>query len=643
MAKQVSFISPALGDVTSKEFKRFIPEEGEIFKTSDPVNPMFYIRKGTGLQLLGATQAGGNLAGVEELKALGVDINSLPSFNISDVMQDLPLMTGQKTTESFLPKTQLGSIQKQLQQQGQFAAPGQIQEKVIQPGQPGFSQIQPLTGAQQQQLKPGGGLNPLTSQPVSTTGSLSGTLGIQGGPAGQIKPPVAPQAPKEDVIIQGKTGFEGMEPNKKANIVNGLNAAWQRQQEGKSNEQDDANLKYAQKIGIWSPPGITDDMSPEEQDLFDAQQKLSGDFSLPNLAAGTPFEDIAADYSQALQQINQPLTDVQNKVIETLSNQPGQLETLKKLKEDFGQEALIAELAKLSKAAQPLEDALENLPQDIADRYEDIGLTEAQRRRTLAVEAVPLTKSLDKIMKGKQVTLEQLKFNSNEISDIMVAVLSDQEKEGGILMQQLEFASDNKKMQENILKTQFDIALASIQSSLESTNPDIYTVKEEDKRGNVTVIGINKQTGEKVWEQNLGGIAKGFKAAGGGGGGIGIGGGTSLTKTQLNTAKANFFKDDPSNTLADFNALSTEEKLIWYKGGLDAGDKEFLSKDYFKAVMTNEQLKDAAKEAGFTKGGFLGIGVGQAGIDEYLSYLDGIISQYRNAGYTDKEILKLMQ
>ena len=361
------------------------------------------------------------------------------------------------------------------------------------------------------------------------------------------------------------------------------------------------------------------------------------------MAAGTPFEDIAADYSQALQQINQPLTDVQNKVIETLSNQPGQLETLKKLKEDFGQEALIAELAKLSKAAQPLEDALENLPQDIADRYEDIGLTEAQRRRTLAVEAVPLTKSLDKIMKGKQVTLEQLKFNSNEISDIMVAVLSDQEKEGGILMQQLEFASDNKKMQENILKTQFDIALASIQSSLESTNPDIYTVKEEDKRGNVTVIGINKQTGEKVWEQNLGGIAKGFKATGGGGGGIGIGGGTSLTKTQLNTAKANFFKDDPSNTLADFNALSTEEKLIWYKGGLDAGDKEFLSKDYFKAVMTNEQLKDAAKEAGFTKGGFLGIGVGQAGIDEYLSYLDGIISQYRNAGYTDKEILKLMQ
>jgi len=534
-------------------------------------------------------------------------------------------------------------------------------------------------GGQQvdQMFAPGKQIGPKS---VSQTGSLAGTMGVAGAPQAPQAPqvPTTPQqqygqiltlpngqridprdpnyktfanqlgiqqpAQKEEVIIQGKTGYEGLDPSKKTNIDNGLNAAWERIQAGTPGEKDQANIDYAKSIGIWSEPDITDGMSEEEKDLYDAEQAIQGNFNLPNLLTGTPYEGLMNDYTKALSGLNKGLTDTQNKILETISAQPGNVEMLTKLKQDFGQQALIDELTKLSKAAQPLEDALETLPQDIADRYEDIGLNESQRKRRLAIEAVPLTQSLNKVMQAKQVTLDNLKFNSNEIGDIMSAALADQEKEGSLLMQQLEFASDNVDLQQNILKTQFDLALSSIQSQLETQNPEIMTVKEEDAQGNVTVVGIDKFSGEKVWEQNLGSIAKGFKSTGGGSGGS-ISGGTaiSLTKSQLNQAKGNYFSANPDATETEFNNLSNESKYSWYQGGPEEGSKQFLSKDYFSTVMTKDQLKEAAKDAGFTKGGFLGIGVGEEGINDYLSYLEGIINQYRNAGYTDQEILKLMQ
>src|SRR3990167_8827726 len=38
---------------------------------------------------------------------------------------------------------------------------------------------------------------------------------------------------------------------------------------------------------------------------------------------------------------------------------------------------------------------------------------------------------------------------------------------------------------------------------LGAANPDIYEVKEEDAAGNITVVGLNKKTGQEVYRQNL--------------------------------------------------------------------------------------------------------------------------------------------
>ncbi len=69
---------------------------------------------------------------------------------------------------------------------------------------------------------------------------------------------------------------------------------------------------------------------------------------------------------------------------------------------------------------------------------------------------------------------------------------------------------------------------------------------------------------------------------------------------------------------------------------------KFLNSDYFKKLLTPEQLSTAASAAGFTKGGILGIGAG-GDTDAYLKSIDTTIESYRSAGYTDKEILKMMQ
>lgn len=70
----------------------------------------------------------------------------------------------------------------------------------------------------------------------------------------------------------------------------------------------------------------------------------------------------------------------------------------------------------------------------------------------------------------------------------------------------------------------------------------------------------------------------------------------------------------------------------------------FLDKDYFKNLYTMDQLEESAAERGYTAGGFFGIGVGRGegeGVDQYLDWLMSLVEQYREAGYSDKEILDM--
>ncbi len=67
--------------------------------------------------------------------------------------------------------------------------------------------------------------------------------------------------------------------------------------------------------------------------------------------------------------------------------------------------------------------------------------------------------------------------------------------------------------------------------------------------------------------------------------------------------------------------------------------KVFLTKEYLSGLFTEDQLKAAAKEAGF-RTTFSGWASEK---EKYLTYLENSVTKYREAGYNDQEILKLMK
>lgn len=84
---------------------------------------------------------------------------------------------------------------------------------------------------------------------------------------------------------------------------------------------------------------------------------------------------------------------------------------------------------------------------------------------------------------------------------------------------------------------------------MKDDDPDIQVVRETDASGRVRVIGLDKATGETLYEKDLGKIAKATKAAGGGssGGSVMGGSGSSLTFTpteKRTLARANIVDPD---------------------------------------------------------------------------------------------------
>jgi hypothetical protein len=120
--------------------------------------------------------------------------------------------------------------------------------------------------------------------------------------------------------------------------------------------------------------------------------------------------------------------------------------------------------------------------------------------------------------------------------------------------------------------------------------------------------------------------------------------GVGFTQQDIQNFETNIQNGVPIPQIIDsIPGLSDNEKKTLYGAfGQEIPAQNFLSQDYFKNIFTKDQLKASAKKAGFTAGGFLGIGVGDQGINDYLDYLMKVVEQYRKAGLSDSEILDKM-
>ena len=71
----------------------------------------------------------------------------------------------------------------------------------------------------------------------------------------------------------------------------------------------------------------------------------------------------------------------------------------------------------------------------------------------------------------------------------------------------------------------------------------------------------------------------------------------------------------------------------------DEHEEEFLDEAFIRSMFTEDELKQSAKSKGFTAGGgFLGFGVGEEGIQDFVDSLVKRTEQKRRGGQTDQKI-----
>ena len=158
----------------------------------------------------------------------------------------------------------------------------------------------------------------------------------------------------------------------------------------------------------------------------------------------------------------------------------------------------------------------------------------------------------------------------------------------------------------------------------------------EDRAGNLWKIISDPTTGETISTENLGAYAKGFKPTGDDKVKI-----TDEKKADLNKIVETLKEhpdtyDEAKRGFMDKYGLKAEDEFTTYVGKKgDVEVKQFLSKEYFRGIYTDKQLKASAKKAGFVS---LWKREGQE-IEEYLDHLMNVIEKYRKTGLTDQEIL----
>lgn len=166
-------------------------------------------------------------------------------------------------------------------------------------------------------------------------------------------------------------------------------------------------------------------------------------------------------------------------------------------------------------------------------------------------------------------------------------------------------------------------------------NPIIVTYAGEVGKSAITgtrsVSGVERKTASSVEAD------KGFKFSSDDQGKLLAGG---FTEQEINTIQSEVKEFGIDKVLA--NVDESKRDLVRQVLSGEEKKKVFLNEDFFKKAFTPEQLETSAKDAGKTKGGFLGMGK-SADTDAYLKYLMTIVDQYRAAGYSDEDILKSMQ
>jgi len=246
--------------------------------------------------------------------------------------------------------------------------------------------------------------------------------------------------------------------------------------------------------------------------------------------------------------------------------------------------------------------------------------------RRLGEEGRRLTEILDGLEREELVLSRKLANKNTTIDQIMKYTQQDFQNALSAYSAQYKAAIDLH----NILDEEEDDLVKDAKANLQILSDSI---RASIQAGKMTADAITDQQKEQIAQlEQQAGIPKGATLA--------------LIDATRPDEKQVYTKVDDNGTLHHVTSnpdgslnVRTVEDVDTPKGGAP-----FLTRDWFTSTFTMDQLKDQAKASGFTRGGgFLGFGVGPEGVEDYLNYVEESIKAYREAGFSDKDILKMMQ
>lgn len=197
-------------------------------------------------------------------------------------------------------------------------------------------------------------------------------------------------------------------------------------------------------------------MKPHSQRYLEAQKQ----FRLPEV-------------QQQLNQTRQQISNIKNQYLQAFEKQRNSTNLT-----DYIQGTIARGKRQMALELQPLVDLQNNLQADYAIKD-----------RLLARYLDAVDKDNEMLMKRYGLALEAVQDRINR-------------------------AEDTIKNTINLFSSDRDLMLENIKTQIQSQNPDIVVRDYTDAQGNVTLVGIDKNTGEEVYRQNLGKVGKGFKYGG---------------------------------------------------------------------------------------------------------------------------------
>ena len=117
---------------------------------------------------------------------------------------------------------------------------------------------------------------------------------------------------------------------------------------------------------------------------------------------------------------------------------------------------------------------------------------------------------------------------------------------------------------------------------------------------------------------------------------------SGFTAQEAKTIAAHIAEFGIEETIKGLSSEQQEAIRTTFAGSQEAVEdnaEQFLTSNYLEGLFGEDELKASAKTAGYRHI----LSSWSSEKENYLGYLMGIVEQYRTAGYTDKEILEMMQ